>query len=39
MNATGQYVKATPPKPRSATPKVYTSAQQQLVALYGGSKN
>ena len=39
MNATGQYVKATPPKSRSATPKVYTSAQQQLVALYGGSKN
>ena len=39
MNANGQYVRATPPKSRSATPKVYTSAQQQLMAIYGGSKN
>ena len=39
MNASGQYVKATPPKSRSVTPKEYTSAQQQLMALYGGAKN
>ena len=39
MNANGQYVRATPPKSRSATPKVYTSAQQQLMAIYGGSKS
>ena len=39
MNANGQYVRTTPPKSRSAIPKVYTSAQQQLMAIYGGTKN
>ena len=39
MNANGQYVRTTTPKSRSAIPKVYTSAQQQLMAIYGGTKN
>ena len=39
MNANGQYVRTTPPKSRSAIPKVYTSAQQQLMAIYGSTKN
>jgi polyphosphate kinase len=39
MNANGQYVRATPPKSRSASPKIHTSAQQQLIAMYGGTKN
>jgi polyphosphate kinase len=39
MHANGQYVRATPPKSRSATVKVYTSAQQQLMTLYANSKN
>ncbi|NBW68557.1 MAG: hypothetical protein EBR47_07720, partial [Betaproteobacteria bacterium] len=39
MTANGQYVRSMPPKSRSATPKVYTSAQQQLMALYGNAKN
>lgn len=39
MNANGQYVRTTPPKSRSATPKIHTSAQQQLMAIYGGTKN
>ena len=39
ITANGQYVRSMPPKSRSATPKVYTSAQQQLMALYGNAKN
>ena len=39
MNANGQYVRTTTPKSRSLIPKVYTSAQQQLMAIYGGTKN
>ena len=39
MHANGQYVRAAPPKSRSATVKVYTSAQQQLMTLYANSKN
>lgn len=39
MNANGQYVRVTPPKSRSVTPKVHTSAQQQLMAIYSGTKN
>jgi polyphosphate kinase len=39
MNANGQYVRAVPPKSRSTIPKVYTSAQQQLMATYGSAKN
>jgi polyphosphate kinase len=34
MNAHGNYVKAVPPKSRSAKTKHYISAQQQLMNLY-----
>jgi hypothetical protein len=39
MHANGQYVKAMPPKSRRAIPNEFVSAQNQLMAMYSGSKN
>jgi polyphosphate kinase len=39
MHPNGQYVRATPPKSRTTNPLEFVSAQEQLMALYGVSKN